>query len=174
MANFDYTGRHAYHLVVVTSGRTPVLVNDLAAQTVIDLRRAASATHFELLAYVVMPDHVHVLALGVTDDAVATGFVQRFKQFSGYRFKQRAGRPLWQWSFFDHTLRREEDVIAVARYIVGNPVRAGLAAREDEWPYQGGTLITGAEAPSVQRGGAKAPSLQTSTGTARQQAGDTP
>ncbi|MBI5285682.1 MAG: transposase [Chloroflexi bacterium] len=162
MADFDYTGRHAYHLVVVTSAREPVLVGDLAAQTVADLERAAGATQFELLAYVVMPDHVHVLALGVSDEALATGFVQRFKQFSGYRFKQRAGRQLWQWSFFDHTLRREEDLLAVARYVVGNPVRAGLTRLEDEWPHQGGVLIGGAEAGTNARqpSGAEAPSLQ--------------
>lgn len=181
MAKFDYTGRYAYHLVVVTSGREPVLVGDLAAQTVIDLERAAGAADFELLAYVVMPDHVHVLALGVSDGAVATKFMQRFKQFSGYRYKQHAGCPLWQWSFFDHTLRGEEDLIAVARYIVGNPVRAGLTSLEGEWLYQGGTLISGAEAPSLQPGGAKAPSLHpsgdavppASTPTTRLQTGDT-
>jgi REP element-mobilizing transposase RayT len=149
MANFDYAGRHAYHLVIVTSARESVLVGDLAIQTIADLERAAGATCFELLAYVVMPDHVHILALGLSDDASATRLVQRFKQLAGYRFKQQTGRSLWQWSFFDHTLRREEDLVVVARYIVGNPVRAGLTSLEDEWPHQGGTLVGGAKAPSL-------------------------
>jgi REP element-mobilizing transposase RayT len=94
------------------------------------LEDAAAFQDFELLVYTVMPDHVHILAAGLTEDANAVRFMQRFKQTSGYAFAQQYGHRLWQQSFFDRVLRRDEDVTALARYILENPVRAGLISTE--------------------------------------------
>ena len=102
---------------------------------------AASTCSFDLLAYTIMPDHVHLLALGITDDADAISFMKRLKQTTSYDFIQRDGRRLWQQSFFDHVLRRDEDALAIAKYIVENPVRAGYVERLEDWPYFGGTLV---------------------------------
>lgn len=144
LPDFDYTGRHAYHLVTVTTNREPLLVSDAATSVASALREAATATDFELLTFVVMPDHVHVLAQGAADDAKAIRFMQRFKQLAGFRYKQRHGGTLWQHSFYDRVLRRDEDPLLVARYILGNPVRAGLITVDGVWPYQGGTMFEGA------------------------------
>ena len=46
----------------------------------------------------------------------------------------RGGRPVWQRGFHDHALRRDEDVIQAARYIVANPLRAGLVSRVGDYP----------------------------------------
>jgi REP element-mobilizing transposase RayT len=143
LGGFDYVGRQTYHLVSVTQDRIPVLVRDVASQVVRDLDRAAGATAFALLVYVIMPDHVHVLAQGTTDDAHAVRFVQRFKQLSGHRYAQQCGRRLWQQSFYDRVLRKTEDVPAIGQYILENPVRAGLVSSVEEWPYAGGTLVGG-------------------------------
>jgi REP element-mobilizing transposase RayT len=151
LAGFDYIGRHAYHLVAVASDRRPALVGEVADSVIDDLRSAGDATRFDLLAFVVMPDHVHLLVMGVADDANAVTFMQRFKQLTGFRFKKSHGFALWQHSFFDRVLRRDEDLLAVARYILGNPVRAGLVDSVDEWRYRGGTLFAGAEAPPLRR-----------------------
>ncbi len=45
--------------------------------------------------------------------------------------------PLWQRSFFDHALRRNEDEIRTARYILANPVRAGLVERANDYSLSG-------------------------------------
>ncbi|MNR61582.1 hypothetical protein D3C85_1833710 [compost metagenome] len=42
--------------------------------------------------------------------------------------------PLWQHGFHDRAIRREEDLQAVARYIVANPLRAGLVERIGDYP----------------------------------------
>ena len=42
----------------------------------------------------------------------------------------------WQRDFFDHRLRDDENFTDKANYILKNPVRAGLAARFEDWPYQ--------------------------------------
>jgi len=60
-----------------------------------------------------------------------------FKQRTGYAFRQ-TNQPLrWQKSYYDHVLRREEDIAVVARYIIGNPVRARLVKGAGEYPFFG-------------------------------------
>jgi len=166
---FDYTGRHAYHLVTVTRGRPTVLMGGNALAVIEAMKRAAGATDFDLLVYTVMPDHVHMLVLGADDGATATRFVQRFKQVSGFALREH-GRPFWQQSFFDHVVRPGEDILPIARYILENPWRAGLVQSDDEWLYQGGTLLDGgsldgAKASSRRSDGAEASSLRPAAAT---------
>jgi REP element-mobilizing transposase RayT len=87
------------------------------------------------LCWVVMPDHVHLLLqLGETELAAV---VRRLKASSALKLNREIGRKgrLWSPSFHDHALRREEDLRKVARYIVANPLRAGLVAKVGDYPY---------------------------------------
>jgi REP element-mobilizing transposase RayT len=143
MAGFDYLGRYAYHLIVVTARRQPVLTNTTADHVVASLGTAATATNFDLLAFAIMPDHAHILALGTDDEASLIRFMQRFKQLTGFRFKREHGRELWQWSYFDRVVRRDDDLAAVARYVLANPLEQGLIAPGEEWPYSGGSMYAG-------------------------------
>jgi REP element-mobilizing transposase RayT len=47
----------------------------------------------------------------------------------------RSGAPVWQRGFHDHALRGDEDVRAIARYIVANPLRAGLVRAIGDYPW---------------------------------------
>lgn len=87
------------------------------------------------LAWVVMPDHVHWLfQLGEISDLSAV--LKRFKGCSARRVNNHLKRrgALWQKAFYDHALRKDEDVRGVARYIVANPLRAGLAGNIGAYP----------------------------------------
>jgi putative transposase len=84
-----------------------------------------------------MPDHLHVLAEGCREDANTARFVMRLRQVSGYAYRQRSGARLWQDGYHDHVLRKEDASLEIARYIVANPVRAGLCAHPREYPYIG-------------------------------------
>ena len=134
-------GAFAYHVVTVTRDRLPLLRGDLATRAIAELARVAEATSFDVMAYVVMPDHVHMLVNGIGDSSDLIRFVQRFKQRLGFEHKRATGAQLWQPSFFDHALRKAEDAQAIAEYIVGNPVRAGLARSVEGWPFVGGSLV---------------------------------
>ncbi len=80
-----------------------------------------------------MPDHVHVLAVA-SNDLVA--WVGRFKGGVTMAARKRViSMPPWQASFYDHGVRHDEGVSAVARYIVENPVRAGIVKAVDEWKW---------------------------------------
>ena len=82
-----------------------------------------------------MPDHVHWLfQLGEagTLSSVVKGFKARSAQrVNGYLDRQGA---LWQKGFYDHAVRKEEDIRGIARYIVANPLRAGLVENIGDYP----------------------------------------
>jgi len=87
------------------------------------------------LAFVVMPDHLHWLFELCSGSL--SGLVRDLKAFSARAINasfSTAGR-LWQAGFHDHALRREEDLRSAARYVVLNPVRAGLVERVADYPH---------------------------------------
>jgi REP element-mobilizing transposase RayT len=88
-----------------------------------------------------MPDHVHLLVqLG---EAGLEQVVRRLKARSALQLNQAIGRSgrFWAPGFHDHALRREEDLKSVARYIVGNPLRARLVERVGDYPYWNATWL---------------------------------
>ena len=144
LPDFDYTGAHAYHLVFNTARRGPLLTGELAEVVVDAIQTAAQTTSFELLAYTVMPDHVHLLVQGQDERANAVRLVQRCKQGPRFRYKRETGDHLWLPSFFDRVVRRDDDAVEIAAYVLANPVRAGLMPSSAAWPYSGGTLVEAA------------------------------
>ncbi|UAW99406.1 transposase [Halopseudomonas nanhaiensis] len=108
-----------YLITTVTRSRKPVF-NDLhAARRVI--RTLANQRKVSTLAFVLMPDHLHWLfALGHESLDVTVG---RFKSMSA----RALGRSTWQPGYHDRAVRDEEDCQKLARYVVANPLRAGLA-----------------------------------------------
>lgn len=87
----------------------------------------ATETQVETLCFVVMPDHVHWL-LRLNEGQDLSAAVQKARSLATRNIRQLVGYEsfAWQPGFFDRALRRDEDIAAVARYIVANPVRAGL------------------------------------------------
>lgn len=81
-----------------------------------------------------MPEHCHwLIALQAGE---LSRVVQGVKSRAAIAINRHLGRsgPVWQTSFHDHALRREEDMLDVARYIVANPLRAGLVRRVGDYP----------------------------------------
>ncbi len=83
-----------------------------------------------------MPDHAHFV-VQIAGDGSVVDFVKEFKQRTGYAFKRATGRSLWQKSYYDHVLRRDDDLVAACRYVFANPVRAGLVARAEDFVASG-------------------------------------
>lgn len=121
-----------YHVTMTTHHRAPHFANFWSARHVVNaIRQSDNDGITETLAYVVMPDHLHwlfTLRSGTLSKAVARVKAQ-VTRTSG------AGTPLWQRGFFDHALRSEESLADVARYIVANPLRAGLVTRLADYPH---------------------------------------
>jgi putative transposase len=129
-------GRHTqagqiYLLTTVTAYRQPVFTDFQAARCLIRcLQQAALLRQADTLAFVVMPDHLHwLMQLGEGIDlSRCMGSVKSITA-------RQLGIPFWQKGFHDHAVRKEEDLPAVARYVVSNPVRAGLVKRVGEYPH---------------------------------------
>ena len=60
-----------------------------------------------------------------------------WKQRTGFEWKRRFDRRLWQSGFYDYVLREEDPVAAIVKYIIGNPVRAGITTEIGEYPHAG-------------------------------------
>jgi putative transposase len=110
---------------------------ELVAEVLTEIRRAAETERFQVLTYCFMPDHLHLLVEGATDDADLQCFIKRWKQRTAFKYARARGRRLWQVGYFDHVLRSDEDTYRHALYILGNPIRAGLARTIGEYPYAG-------------------------------------
>jgi len=148
MSNFPASGRRAlrrgrvslpgqvYLLTTTTHRRQRLFLDTPCARLACGVIHAASTWgDAYLLAWVLMPDHWHgLLALG--DEPLA----QVMNRFKGNLSRvlhaaEVTGDPVWDRSFHDHALRADEDVRRAARYVVANPVRAGLVASVMDYPY---------------------------------------
>jgi putative transposase len=135
---FTYRGCYQYFLTFCTIERRRVFVDaQIAAVVVEHFLRTSQQWSFALLAYCVMPDHAHLLVEGTSAGSDLRRFAKRLKQGAGQAYAHRCGAPLWQEGYFDHVLRGDEDARQVARYILDNPVRAGLVRRPLDYPYLG-------------------------------------
>ena len=89
-----------------------------------------------------MPDHVHLLVEAQTDASDLRRFVTRAKQFSGFYYAKAYSKRLWQRYGYERVLRNDEATLGVIRYIVENPVRAGLVRCAEEYPFSGSAVYT--------------------------------
>ena len=138
LAGFEYVGKHRYFLTICTEGRFEAFADASDGQWILrKFLRAAEANGFVVIAYCVMPDHLHVLLEGIRPDADLRAFVRWWKQSTGFEWKRRTGQKLWQEGYFDRVLRPEESEILMVAYIATNPVRAGLATTLHEYPLFG-------------------------------------
>jgi REP element-mobilizing transposase RayT len=100
---------------------------------------AGAIRHFEgeryrLLAWCVMPNHVHVVFSPIEGNTLET-IVHSWKSFSAQaanRLLRRSG-TFWQREYFDHLVRNEASVARILRYVQQNPLKAGL----HNWPWVG-------------------------------------
>ncbi|WP_250656926.1 REP-associated tyrosine transposase [Alkalimarinus coralli] len=120
----------AYHLVMSTKGRQPVFSNFSHARSVIRIMKTDEDLGFtKTLSFVVMPDHIHWLVK--LDKGTISQAAQRIKSL----FTKYSGLDIWNVGFYDHAIRTNEALIDVARYIVANPLRAGIAESISDYPH---------------------------------------
>jgi putative transposase len=91
----------------------------------------------EIIAYCFMPDHLHMLVEGTRPDSDGRRFFSLAKQYSGYMHAKLHGGRLWQRYGYEHVVRSDQTSRAVSRYILENPVRAGLVLTPGDWPCSG-------------------------------------
>src|SRR5262249_35260477 len=95
----------------------------------------------KLHAWVVMPNHVHVLLepkqpLGIITKAIKGRSARQANLVLG-----RKGKQFWQDESFDHWIRNDMEFVKIKKYIERNPVVAGFTAQECDWPWSSAAAL---------------------------------
>jgi REP element-mobilizing transposase RayT len=103
---------------------------------VFDHIRHGDPRFYRLLALVVMPDHVHLVARP-NEEVALSAMMKGIKGVSARRINERrhVRGPLWQDESHDRIVRDAEEAAATIRYLRHNPVRAGLVHHPLDYPF---------------------------------------
>ncbi|WP_223496487.1 REP-associated tyrosine transposase [Stenotrophomonas indicatrix] len=132
---YSRTG-NVYSLTTTTHGREPFFSDAGNVAVLVDALRFVERSGIShSLAWAVMPDHLHwlmELQKGTLAQCMAL-----LKSRSSRQLNRISGRkgPLWQHGYQDHAVRTDESLHDKAMYILGNPVRAGLAGGVGDYPH---------------------------------------
>jgi putative transposase len=135
----------------------------IAAQALHQTLHTFSGTRYDLHAWVIMPNHVHVLFRPLPPWTLAR-CVASWKAYTGRRLSQiadavavesRAGgaRRVWAREYWDRFIRDDEHGRSVLRYIHMNPVKAGLVERPEDWEWSSARLWAAQGTAGLQPGG---------------------
>ena len=89
---------------------------------------------YRLLAWCLMPNHVHVV-IDIVDDQSLTNIVRSWKSFTARRANAQLGRTglFWHADYFDRYMRHEEHLAQTVEYVEQNPVKAGFVKAAEDW-----------------------------------------
>jgi putative transposase len=138
---YSESGR-PYLITTVTHNRLPLFADFTAGRLLAKELQAMLADGIgDSLAWVIMPDHLHWLV--IPRQASLAQIIQRVKARSALAINRcnRTSGVVWQKGYHDHALRSDEDMVAVARYIIANPIRAGICKSVGEYPLWDATWL---------------------------------
>jgi type I restriction enzyme R subunit/putative DNA methylase len=113
------------------------LENPRIARIVVETMQAGEQERefYRLRAWVVMPNHVHVLWGPRREMRVITRWVKGCTARRANLLLGRTGRAFWQDESYDHWVRQPEELEKIVRYIERNPVQAGLVKVPKDWRW---------------------------------------
>ena len=111
------------------------------AQTVIDNWKYFDGKKYDLIAWVVMPNHVHLLIK--TGEAALSSIVHSWKSYTSHiilktekeKDPEFSMTSIWQREYWDRFIRDEKHFNAAINYIHNNPVKAGLVESPEKWEF---------------------------------------
>jgi len=121
-----------------------VLARPPIARSVMYAIRHLDASRYQLLAWCVMPNHVHVV-LRLFPGQELAGVIHSWKSFTAKQINRILGRsgPLWGREYYDHLIRDGDQLDRIIRYVTQNPIKAGLK----DWAW-----VWGQDAPTTAGG----------------------
>jgi REP element-mobilizing transposase RayT len=111
--------------------RTPEIADLVLEQLKVGDSQGLCSLH----AYVVMPNHVHVLWTPLASLPVLIRKIKGPIAHSSNRLLERTGKPFWEQEYFDRIVRNDDEFSRIRRYIEWNPVAAALVAHPQEFPW---------------------------------------
>jgi len=125
------------------------LSNKLVADLVQKSVHFRDNKEFELFAYTIMPNHIHMIIKPVIEQNpeslknqdetyfIVTKIMKSFKMFTGKeanKILKRSGQ-FWQHESYDHVIRTTEELHRLTEYILHNPIKANLCKISDDWEW---------------------------------------
>lgn len=128
---------YAYHVINRGNGRAEVFHKSEDYEAFLELLASAKARHgVKIFAFCLMPNHFHLVLEASTNTALSqfmqwllTSHVRRY-----HRHYHGSGH-VWQGRFKSFPIQRDEHLVVVLRYVLQNPVRAGLVKSPREWSW---------------------------------------
>lgn len=125
-----------YFVTTVVNKRVPYFTDYFLGRKVVDeMRRLHDEKNVQSFAWVLMPDHLHwVFQLGEDHDLPTVMRLLKGRSAKEVNKALMRQGPVWQRTYFDHAIRDYEDIQAISRYLVANPLRSGLVANIGDYP----------------------------------------
>jgi putative transposase len=132
-------GKQFFHAdrILDAESNGPLWLNDpgVANEAQRAIRHGAELGHYVLRAYVIMPNHVHVLLDPLVPLEKLTSGIKGVSAREGNARLGGTGKPFWQDESFDHWIRGPGQLARTHNYIENNPVKARLCAEPQDWPW---------------------------------------
>ena len=115
---------------------------EIAGILVASIHKGVELVHYELGAYVVMPNHVHLLIRPlIAPDRLLRSLKGATARAANLQLG-RTGEPFWQKESYDHWVRNGDEFSRIRAYIENNPVKAGFVERPEDFPWSSAGVET--------------------------------
>lgn len=117
------------------------LQRDDIAKVVADAMHYLDGRKYTLIAYCIMPNHVHVVFEPLLEKPeryyTLGNIMQSLKGYTAWKANQILGRKgaFWQDESYDHVVRDEQELQRIVEYVLMNPVKAGLVTQPEDWKW---------------------------------------
>jgi REP element-mobilizing transposase RayT len=127
-------------LTTCANQRRPIFANEASYSALQETwRRSADIDGWYVGRFVVMPDHVHLFARPARDAKPLAAWIKSWKSITARKIASvhAVVPPVWQPDYFDPFVRSADSYAEKWEYVRHNPVRAGLVAESNQWPWHG-------------------------------------
>lgn len=112
------------------------LADPRIAQIVVEaLNHGAQSGRYDLLAWAIMPNHVHLVMLPKQPLSKAINWLKSATANRANRILGRTGEPFWMREYYDRWMRTDAEISKTIAYVEDNPVRAGLASSPKDYRW---------------------------------------
>jgi putative transposase len=135
-----YTDANRIYFITIRAfgDQSPFVRAELNKRVLDVLREEQDRQNCAVYTYSLMPNHLHYLVSPRQDSISVLTFTDRYRgKVTNQSWTLGWRGKLWQPRFFDHIVRTDESLIAIAEYILGNPVRKRLVEHAEDWPWSG-------------------------------------
>jgi putative transposase len=111
-------------------------LNPQERDVIVSILKYFENQRYELFAFVVMPDHVHLL-VRLKNGFLLHQIVHTWKSYSAYKLQRdfSRGNRIWQDEYFDRIMRDQNELIEKAQYILNNPLKIMPQIHDYSWAW---------------------------------------